>query len=157
MPRFHPDLTIARVFPPIPFGPRSTALMNAYRPKPKAPPEDLLVDDVAVPGPDGAPPVPLRIYRPRILRGAAPALLWIHGGGMISGSPLMDERTSIAGFTVHPSQALMARRRRWAAIASRRPMSFARRSPTPSWSSAPPRSSCRTPTGRRGTMSTASA
>lgn len=94
MPRFHPDLQIARVIPPIPFGPRSTALMRARVPKPKRPPEDLFINDLSVPGQDGAL-IPLRLYRPRSIRDLAPVLLWIHGGGMISGHPLMDERTSI--------------------------------------------------------------
>jgi endonuclease/exonuclease/phosphatase family metal-dependent hydrolase len=34
----------------------------------------------------------------------------------------VNERTSLPGYAVSPSQALMARRRRWAAVASRLPM-----------------------------------
>ena len=34
----------------------------------------------------------------------------------------VSERTSLPGYAVSPSQALMARRRRWAAVASRLPM-----------------------------------
>lgn len=34
----------------------------------------------------------------------------------------VSERTSLPGYAVSPSQASMARRRRWAAVASRRPM-----------------------------------
>jgi acetyl esterase/lipase len=95
MSAFHPDLALARFIPHLSMGPRSVALMNRIPMKGKEAPPDLLVDDVTVPGLPGNPDVPLRLYRPRTLAGAAPALLWIHGGGLISGSPLQDERTNI--------------------------------------------------------------
>lgn len=41
------------------------------------------VSEVHVPGFDGDPDVRLKLYRPRDLSPAAPALLWIHGGGMV--------------------------------------------------------------------------
>ncbi|MFN8081306.1 MAG: alpha/beta hydrolase [Kineosporiaceae bacterium] len=41
--------------------------------------------DRTVPGPDGAPPVPVRIYRPVDAAGVLPGVLFIHGGGMIMG------------------------------------------------------------------------
>ncbi|WP_418275566.1 alpha/beta hydrolase [Isoptericola jiangsuensis] len=96
MARFHPDLTLARMIPPFSFGPRVAALANSRAPSYPAAPDDVEIENVDVPGPAGAPAVPARIYRPRGLAGPAPALLWIHGGGMIIGSPAQDERTSIA-------------------------------------------------------------
>jgi acetyl esterase len=38
-----------------------------------------------VPGPAGAPPVAVRLYRPERLPAPAPALLYIHGGGFVLG------------------------------------------------------------------------
>ncbi|MFD5268907.1 alpha/beta hydrolase [Streptomyces sp. NPDC058335] len=49
-----------------------------------------------MPGPKGAPSVSLRVFQPTGLKSAAPALLWIHGGGLIFGAPEQDDRTSIA-------------------------------------------------------------
>ncbi|MFF5551577.1 alpha/beta hydrolase [Streptomyces olivaceoviridis] len=46
-----------------------------------------------VPGPDGAPDVPLLIARPAGLSDAAPVVYHLHGGGMISGS----SRTGMPG------------------------------------------------------------
>ncbi len=48
------------------------------------PPNDRVVrEDRAVPGPGGD--VPVRVYRAADATGTLPALLWIHGGGMIFG------------------------------------------------------------------------
>ncbi|KJQ56018.1 alpha/beta hydrolase [Microbacterium sp. SA39] len=96
MASFHPDLTLARFIPPFFFGPRSTALANLSRPKPRPAPEDLIVDDLTIPGPEGAPDIAMRVYRPRAAVGPTPAFLWIHGGGMITGNRLSDERSNIA-------------------------------------------------------------
>ncbi|MFF3380661.1 alpha/beta hydrolase [Streptomyces sp. NPDC002680] len=43
------------------------------------------VRDVAVPGPAGAPDVPVRIYIPKSGQGASGAFIYIHGGGWIGG------------------------------------------------------------------------
>ncbi|GIH95806.1 alpha/beta hydrolase [Planobispora siamensis] len=58
---------------------------------PPLPEGEVTVEDRMVPGPEGAPDVRLRIYRPVGLEGAAPGLYWIHGGGMIIGSPENDD------------------------------------------------------------------
>jgi acetyl esterase/lipase len=42
--------------------------------------------DHEIPGPAGAPPVRVRSYRPVGLDGELPALLYIHGGGMVIGA-----------------------------------------------------------------------
>ncbi|MET8418158.1 alpha/beta hydrolase [Streptomyces sp. NPDC005134] len=44
------------------------------------------VADSTVPGPEGGPAVPVRIYTPRGPGGDMPGLLYIHGGGFVSGS-----------------------------------------------------------------------
>ena len=52
-------------------------------------PEDIERTDltlVRIPGPEGAPEVEVRFYRPKGLEGAAPCILHIHGGGYIAGS-----------------------------------------------------------------------
>lgn len=58
---------------------------------PGAPPED--VERRLVPGPDGAPDVPLFLYRPARSPEVTPALLFIHGGGFMIGSAAMFHET----------------------------------------------------------------
>ncbi len=92
---FHPDLRIGRFIPGFSFGPRITGFLQSRRVRTPETPVDMLIENVTVE--DGtAPGVSLRIYRPRSLQGAAPALFWMHGGGYISGNPEQDEVTSIA-------------------------------------------------------------
>lgn len=93
---FHPDLAIGRFIPPVSVGPRLATLAQRGGRREREIPEDMLIDDVQVPGVNGAPPVDVRLYRPRILNGVAPALLWIHGGGMVLGDHLQDEASNIA-------------------------------------------------------------
>lgn len=93
---FHPDLAVGRWIPPLSFGPRLARLANVPRRSATDIPEDLLVDDIAVPGADGAPDVGVRLIRSRTLVGRAPALLWLHGGGMILGSSSQDDATNFA-------------------------------------------------------------
>ena len=47
--------------------------------------EGVTSEDRLVPGPDGAPGVGVRTYKPVNQSGALPAFLWIHGGGYIMG------------------------------------------------------------------------
>jgi acetyl esterase len=49
-------------------------------------PPDVAVEDRTVPGLDGAPDVPIRVYRPRSLSAPAGVLVYFHGGGFIAGS-----------------------------------------------------------------------
>ena len=42
-------------------------------------------EDRTVPGPDGAPDISVRIYRPAEATGTLPGIYFIHGGGMILG------------------------------------------------------------------------
>jgi acetyl esterase/lipase len=52
----------------------------------------ITIEDRQVPGPEGAPPVPVRVYSPAgdAPAGGRPALLDIHGGGFCSGSIDME-------------------------------------------------------------------
>jgi acetyl esterase len=64
---------------------------------PPAPPlvvEGVDCRDAVVPGPAGD--VPVRWYRPSELVGAAPALVWVHGGGWQYGDLDMPEADSVA-------------------------------------------------------------
>ncbi|TMR11619.1 alpha/beta hydrolase [Nonomuraea turkmeniaca] len=62
-----------------------------------APPADadVVIEDRHVPGPDGAPDVRVRIYRPSGEGTNRPGLYWIHGGGMIIGVPEIDDAMMI--------------------------------------------------------------
>lgn len=44
----------------------------------------------SIPGPDGAPDVRVIMFRPPTVKGAVPAILYVHGGGMIAGTPDMQ-------------------------------------------------------------------
>ncbi|SHN13113.1 alpha/beta hydrolase [Cryptosporangium aurantiacum] len=96
MSAFHPDLKAGRFIPRFSVGPRSVALINRIPMKSGPLPDDVAVQDVQVPGPPGAPAVPVRVYRPRAVTGVMPALIWIHGGGMVGGSRIQDETTNVA-------------------------------------------------------------
>ena len=51
--------------------------------------------DVQVPGPAGCPDVPVRVYRPRRLQPASPAVFFIHGGGMYLGDLDYEHVTAV--------------------------------------------------------------
>lgn len=53
--------------------------------------EGVITHDRQAPGPDGDPAVPVRIYRPEDAQGLLPAMLWIHGGGMVLGNIDQDD------------------------------------------------------------------
>jgi acetyl esterase/lipase len=48
------------------------------------------VEDRTIPGPPGAPEVPVRVYSPSAPTGPVPGLLDIHGGGFVVGSIAME-------------------------------------------------------------------
>ena len=54
-------------------------------------PEGVAIKDRLAPGPEGAPDVMVRLYRPASLPADAPALYWIHGGGMVLGNVEMND------------------------------------------------------------------
>ncbi|MDN5919997.1 MAG: alpha/beta hydrolase [Pseudonocardia sp.] len=92
---FHPDLALGRFIPPISIGPRLSELARRGKPKPLDPGPGVTVQDLVVPGPPDGPPVSLRVFRPAGATGTVPALLWIHGGGLVLGSPEQDDRANI--------------------------------------------------------------
>jgi acetyl esterase len=53
---------------------------------PYVPPVPLDIDELLVPGPEGAPEVRVRRYRPADPVGPLPALVYFHGGGFVVGS-----------------------------------------------------------------------
>jgi acetyl esterase/lipase len=52
---------------------------------------DIAVTKRELPGPAGAPNVPVMIYLPKNATQPLPALLWIHGGGYVIGSAEQDD------------------------------------------------------------------
>ncbi len=54
-------------------------------------PDNVSIEDHMAPGPDGAPDVMVRTYRPASLPANAAALFWIHGGGMVLGDVAMND------------------------------------------------------------------
>jgi len=66
--------------------------MIAAMPKPES--EGILVEDRRIPGPAGAPDVPIRIYRPE--QPVAPAAVYdVHGGGFIMGDLEIDHARNL--------------------------------------------------------------
>ncbi len=91
----HPELRrLAAFFPPL-FLNRWTVRpfqwLTAAMPKSRAP-EGVRVDEVAIPGGDPHHRICLRIYRCADAKPDSPALLWMHGGGLIIGSPRQNDR-----------------------------------------------------------------
>ena len=54
-------------------------------------PDGVEIEDRLAPGPEGAPDVMVRLYRPASLPANAPAFYWIHGGGMVLGNVEMSD------------------------------------------------------------------
>lgn len=91
----HPELRRqAAFFPPLflnRWTVRAFQWLTARQPKINAP-DGIRVDEIAIPGRDQHHRIRLRIYKPAVARPASPALLWMHGGGMIIGSPQQNDR-----------------------------------------------------------------
>ena len=72
---------------------RASGAQMAAAARAQLPPfEGVTAEDRRVPGPDGAPDVAVRIYRPTRRSGTLPGLLWIHGGGYVLGEVEGDDR-----------------------------------------------------------------
>lgn len=88
-------LSVYRAMPPldlsdIPALRRATAELRAAMDHPPRP-AGLEVEDHRAPARDGGPDVAVRLYRPASVPSPAPALFWIHGGGMVMGDLAMDD------------------------------------------------------------------
>ena len=57
------------------------------------PVEGVDFSERSIPGPGGAPDVPIRVYTPKDLSGSKPGMLWIHGGGYILGDLDIDDHS----------------------------------------------------------------
>ncbi len=94
------DAENRRIFDAIPLEPKDWSDIPAVRerwakeraalPEPVLP-ESVSILDRFVPGPAGGPNLRLRIYRPKNQDQPAPALYWIHGGGMVLGELEMND------------------------------------------------------------------
>ena len=91
----HPELQpFARLSPKFSFSQKNLWFMNLLMhlmPAPK-PAKDIRIENLFIPGPGERTRIRLRIYAPKPAAGAAPVLLWLHGGGYVMGKPEMDDR-----------------------------------------------------------------
>jgi len=65
-------------------------LLMSLIPTPKTP-EDILVENIFIPGQDDRTKIRLRIYKPKTIASPTPVLVWLHGGGYVIGKPEMDD------------------------------------------------------------------
>lgn len=95
---FHPELKWARLMPPFTFGPRVVPVLRHLIARMPAPvlPAGVSVEVREIPGPEGQPPIMVRILRPERPQAPAPALYWMHGGGFLIGHPKLDEVANAA-------------------------------------------------------------
>lgn len=56
---------------------------------------DVAIENIWLDRQDGQPRLRLRVYRPKNAANPAPAMLWLHGGGYVIGTPEMDDRACI--------------------------------------------------------------
>ena len=87
---YDPELTRVRFFPRISYGPRTAALMRRVKMRSADPGTDVRIDEITI-----SSTVSLHLLRPATATTPVPALLWIHGGGHIFGSPEQDDRANI--------------------------------------------------------------
>lgn len=55
----------------------------------------VAIENIWIEGQDGQPRLRLRIYRPKNAANPARAMLWLHGGGYVIGTPEIDDRACI--------------------------------------------------------------
>lgn len=92
----HPDLRAIRFLPGFSWGPRLTRLLRHVRPRPTDLGPEVTTTELHLPGAAGNPDVAVRLLRPALADGPVPVLLWVHGGGLVSGSPEQDDRANAA-------------------------------------------------------------
>ncbi|HEX4015447.1 MAG TPA: alpha/beta hydrolase fold domain-containing protein [Frankiaceae bacterium] len=97
------DPEIASILPFLPAAPEGATIQDARKEleamlgvgAPAPGEENLAVTHRAIPGPDGAPDVPVIIYRPKSASGLLPAVVDFHGGAFIMGSAQMDHMANV--------------------------------------------------------------
>ncbi|NTW07941.1 MAG: alpha/beta hydrolase [Anaerolineaceae bacterium] len=106
--RVHPDLRpIAQRTPAFLFSRKTlwlTKRLVGLTPPPH-PPEDILIQNRFILSGDQQQKTRVRIYRPKSAKAPTPAMVWMHGGGYVMGTPEMDEWRCVgyareAGITV---------------------------------------------------------
>jgi len=60
---------------------------------PVPPDPEVTVTDRLIPGPEGAPDIPVRIYEPKVNKELLPGVLYLHYGGYAIGSPSHEDAT----------------------------------------------------------------
>lgn len=89
---FHPELRRARWMPRASIGPRTTRLLRLPIPGSRRT-RGVRVETVTAAGPAGD--LKLRVFRPEDAAGPRPALLWMHGGGLLIGAPEQDDEHNL--------------------------------------------------------------
>lgn len=96
--KIHPELQgIFKKSPKFAFSSKNlwlVRLLMSLTPAPKIP-EDVGVENIHITSQDEQTKIRLRVYKPKIIAGTTPALLWLHGGGYIMGNPEMDDSVCI--------------------------------------------------------------
>ena len=87
---FHPDLRMARWIPNVGV---SRTTLKLFRTNPRTAESTPEVEISTVPPADGHQG--FRVYMPRAASTPVPGLLWIHGGGLVIGTPQQDDALSI--------------------------------------------------------------
>ena len=92
--KIHPELQqAAKKSPKFNFSRKNLwliSLLMSLRPSPKTR-EDILVEDISIPGQADRTKIRLRIYKPKSSSTPTPVLIWLHGGGYVMGKPEMDD------------------------------------------------------------------
>ncbi len=92
--KIHPELQeVAKKSPKFVFDIKNLWLLNflmSLMPAQKIP-NEILVENIHIPGQDGRTKIRLRIYKPESIAAPTPVLIWMHGGGYLIGKPEQDD------------------------------------------------------------------
>jgi acetyl esterase/lipase len=88
---FHPSLRAARWIPPLSVSRRTLRMFRAS-PKQMGSTPEVSIEEVGIRVSSGERRY--RVFRPVAAVGSTAALFWIHGGGLISGTPQQDDATN---------------------------------------------------------------
>ena len=81
------DLRHPMLYLPLDVTSKVLPLMRAVRPRPTGLVDGVDARRLTIPGPEGADEIPVWVYRPAASNGRTGALVWMHGGGYVVGSP----------------------------------------------------------------------